>query len=129
MKASLRKMPVINPWLMAAGLLFMGHQLTQKVLGLYLPLADSYLDPFLCAPLLLSGLLAERQWLFGKGAAYRLSLPELALASLLLVLISEWLFPKISAHFTADPLDMVSILAGTLFFQFTLNRPASKPQE
>ena len=52
--------PFLHPLFLGAAALFIAHQLSQKVWGLSLPWADSYLDPLLCMPLLLTGYTAEQ---------------------------------------------------------------------
>lgn len=112
-----------QPWFLVAAALFALHQLAEKGLDLHWPPADDYLDPLLCAPLLLSGLLAERRGLFGRGPGYVLPTAEVAVAVLLLAAISEGLFPYFSSRFTSDPWDVAAIIAGGFLFQFLLNRP------
>jgi hypothetical protein len=98
-------------------LLFLAHQLAQKVWGVVIPWADAYLDPLLCMPLLLTGLAWQQRWLSGRP---RLRLAEIVLATAMVAFFSEWLFPLWSASFTADPCDVAAYFAGAaLFFLFS----------
>lgn len=97
-------------------LLFLAHQLVQKVWGVAIPMADAYLDPLLCMPLLLTGLEWQQRWLSGRP---RLRLAEIILATAVVAFFSEWMFPRWSASFTADPWDVAAFFAGAgLFFLF-----------
>lgn len=97
--------------------LFTAHQVAQKVWGLAVPVADAYLDPLLCMPLLLTGLAWQQQRLSGRP---RLRLAEIILATAMVAFFSEWMFPRWSDSFTADPWDVVAYFAGAgLFFLFS----------
>lgn len=117
-------MKTINtPLFWALSALFLYHQFSQKVLGWSFPLFDHYLDTFLLAPLLLSGLLAEWRDLYRLGPSYIFPLHLVALMCLVLLVISELLFPALSRSFTADLYDGVSIFLGSCFFYLFMNRP------
>jgi hypothetical protein len=90
------------------GLLFIIHQLTQKLFLWSLPLLDSYLDPLLCVPLLLFGLDRERHHLW-KSAP--LSALNIFILTAFFALLFEGLFPYLSDGFTQDWVD--------IFFYFT----------
>lgn len=109
-------------------LVFLLHQIGQKIIGIQVPLLDQYLDTFLMAPLLLTGLLAEWRDLYQLGKGYVFSVFEVTLISLFLCFVSEILFPFFSDGFTADFFDVIAILSGGLFFYFFLNRPSVKGQ-
>lgn len=97
--------------------LFLAHQLVQKVWGVAIPVADAYLDPLLCMPLLLTALTWQQRWLSGRP---RLRLAEIILATAVTAFVSEWLFPRWSASFTADSWDVAAYFAGAgLFFLFS----------
>jgi hypothetical protein len=103
-------------FLIVSLLFFLAHQLAQKVWGLAIPAADAYLDPLLCMPLLLTGLAWQQRWLSGRS---RLRPLEILMATALVAFVSEWLFPRWSASFTADPWDVAAYFAGAgLFFLF-----------
>ncbi|MCB9273996.1 MAG: hypothetical protein H6564_08135 [Lewinellaceae bacterium] len=95
--------------------LFIGHQLSQKVLRISVPLADGYLDNLLCMPLLLPGLQLQQRWLFGKRA---LSAGDIWIATAFVAVVSEWLFPRLSVAFTADAWDVAAYFAGGLGYYF-----------
>ena len=107
-------------------LVFLLHQICQKLIGLQVPLLDQYLDTFLMAPLLLTGLLAEWRDLYQLGRDYVFSTFEVILISLFLCFVSEVLFPFFSDGFTADFFDVMAILSGSLFFFFFLNQPGTQ---
>ncbi len=112
-----------NPFFWTLGSLFVFHQLSQKVLGLPLTFLDHYLDTFLLAPLLLTGLLAEWRDLYQLGDAYTFPLPVVGLLCLVLLISSEVVFPALSKAFTPDRYDALSIILGTCVFYIFMNRP------
>ena len=113
MKAYLHPLPLV------AAILFILHQISQKVWGLSIPLADHYLDNLLCMPLLLPGYAAEQRWLWGRN---KLRFYEVILVTAVLSGVFEWVFPLISSGFTADNWDIVAYFTGTLiYFVFECN--------
>ncbi len=107
----------------ALALLFVFHQLSQKILGWSLTFLDHYLDTFLLAPLLLTGLLAEWRDLYQLGNRYTFPLPVVGLLCLVLLITSEVVFPALSTAFTPDLYDALSIVLGSCFFYLLMNRP------
>lgn len=101
----------LHPFFLCCAALFVLHQIGQKALGWSVPLADNYLDTLLCMPLLLTGFRAEQRWLWGRGD---LSLWETLGITALLSFVFEWVFPRISAGFTADWIDVAAYFAGAL---------------
>ena len=97
------------------------HQVFQKVLHQPIPFADHYLDNLLVTPILLTFLIVERRILFRRGASYHLSPFEIILATVLIALICELLFPYLSSDFVTDWLDLVFYAAGSLIFYFAIN--------
>jgi len=89
--------------------LFVLHQVAQKVLGLQIPLADAYLDPLLCMPLLLYGLEWERRRLWGRP---ELSTGIVLCLTAILAVLFEWFFPYLHAGFTSDWIDVALYFAG-----------------
>lgn len=107
-------------------LLFILHLITQRLLHMALPWADSYLDSLLAMPVILTLWLAERQWLFKRGNNYRLSVLQVFIAVVYIAVIMEALFPKLSPRFTGDWIDVLCYAAGAAIFYFTINRSAPK---
>lgn len=113
---------LLHPAFLLCAALFVAHQFSQKVFGLALPVLDSYLDPLLCMPILLSLFLAERRWLFRKSNAYVLPKGEVLGLVLILTVLFEVGFPAFSTQFTGDVWDAVAYVIGGLFFYKVLNR-------
>ncbi|WP_207493668.1 hypothetical protein [Aridibaculum aurantiacum] len=105
--------------------LFIIHQVMQKGMNMHHPFMDSYLDNLVAMPVILTLLLAERQWLFKKGNTYRLPALDIALATLYIILITEILFPLFSEKFTGDWVDAICYALGSLLFYFTINKISS----
>lgn len=97
-------------------MLFLIHQLLQKVFFVNLELVDAYLDNLLAMPIVLTLLQAERYWLSGSNSKNRLSMLELIMCTIYICLASELLFPMFSPAFTADPVDLAVYFTGTLLY-------------
>ena len=108
-----------NPYWWAAVAAFVLHQLAQKAMGLRSGFLDDYLDPFLCAPILLGLWLVERRYLF---RAPSLSAPETAIAVLLLAIVFEEVFPRYEEGFRRDWVDYLFYALGGVYFYFLVNR-------
>lgn len=110
-----------SPVFLICCILFIVHQLLQKVLGIKLPVIDAYLDSFLLMPLLLTLLVVERRWLFRRGNSYSLKLLDIVMATLLISVVTELVFPALSIRFTADWWDVLAYGLGSMLFYFTIN--------
>lgn len=94
-------------------LLFMLHQLLQKGLGIHLPFLHAYLDPFLSMPIVLGLLDRERI----RRYDWRPLQPwEIAVTTLLFVLLFECGFPLWNPAFTADWWDVPAYGAGAVLY-------------
>ena len=82
-------------------LLFVLHQILQKVVGLSFPLADNYLDPLLCMPIVLNLIVLERRFLRNRPE-YTLPRSHIFGYFLLISIISELIFPIWSEQMTSD---------------------------
>lgn len=110
-----------NPVFLICCLLFMLHQVIQKILTFPILLADAYLDNFLSTPIILTLMLVERRWLFNDNK-YRFTVSEVVIATIVILLITELVFPYISTRFTGDGYDIIFCGAGSLLFYGTINK-------
>lgn len=108
-----------NPYWWAAVVAFVLHQVAQKGLKLNSAFLDDYLDPFLAAPVLLGLWLLERRYIF---RAPRLSALETAVATLLLAIVFEEIFPRYEEGFRRDWVDYVFYALGGVYFYVLINR-------
>lgn len=108
-----------NPWWWVAVVVFVLHQVAQRGMGLELGALDSYLDPFLAAPILLGLWLFERQLVFRVP---QLSWFETAVATLVLAILFEEVFPRYEEGFRRDVIDYAFYGLGGLYFYFLINR-------
>lgn len=111
-----------SPVFIICCIIFIIHQVMQKMLDLSFAPFDRYLDNLLAMPIILTLLLAERRWLFKRGNQYTLSLLEIAMATLFILMISEIIFPALSSRFTADWKDVIFYIAGSLIFYLVINK-------
>lgn len=118
-----------SPVFIICALLFVVHQVLQKGLAITFPMVDRYLDNLLTMPIILSLLLVERQYLFKRGKAYRLSALDVVVATVFITLISEIIFPLLSKDFTTDWWDVAFLGLGSLIFYVTINTIPSKGKD
>jgi len=112
--------PIVkNPVFLVSLLLFVLHQITQKVLHIQISWADHYLDMFVLMPIVLTLYTLERRYLFLQKA-YTITLLEALAATLLVGIISEILFPRWSSRFTRDPLDFIYLVLGAAIYYTSL---------
>lgn len=117
-----------SPVFIICALLFIVHQVLQKGLDITFPMFDRYLDNLLAMPIILSLLLVERQYLFKRGKAYRLSTLDVVVATVFIALISEIIFPLLSPKFTTDWWDVAFLALGSLIFYITINQIPTKEE-
>ena len=108
-----------NPWWWLAVVVFVLHQVGERAFDLSLGAVDSYLDPFLAPPILLGLWLFERQLVFRQP---RLSWFETAVATLVLAVVFEEVFPVYEEGFRRDVVDYAFYGLGGLYFYFLINR-------
>ncbi|MEM8970220.1 MAG: hypothetical protein AAGE93_27645 [Bacteroidota bacterium] len=118
-----------SPVFIICALLFIAHQVLQKGLDITFPLIDRYLDNLLTMPIILSLMLVERQYLFKRGKAYRLSALDVIVATVFITLISEIIFPFFSKKFTTDWWDVAFLALGSLIFYITINTIPTKEKD
>lgn len=114
---------LLQPAFLFVFIVFLLHQFVEKILNFHVPILDNYLDPLLCTPIMLTFLLFERRVFFRQGGTFTHSRLEIFVATICIICISELLFPYLSPKFTADWLDVVGMLCGSLYFYFFINVP------
>ncbi|WP_198661732.1 hypothetical protein [Lewinella sp. IMCC34183] len=112
-----------NPFWWIAVVAFVLHQVAQLGFGLRSGLLDGYLDPFLCPPVLLGLWLLERRVIFRVP---RLTALETAVATLLLAVLFEEVFPRYEEGFSRDVIDYLFYGLGGVYFYFLVNRHPKK---
>lgn len=112
---------ISSPIFIASSILFLVHQIMQKGLDIHFTPIDRYLDNLLAMPIILTLLMIERRYLLGRKHDYSLSFLEILIATLVIMLIAEILFPLWSNDFTTDWWDIVFYALGSLIFYHTVN--------
>lgn len=108
-----------NPWWWLAVVAFVVHQGVQWGLGVHQAYVDAYLDPLLAMPVLLGLWLLERQLIF---RVQRLQLLETAVATVLLSVLLEEVFPRYEPGFRHDAVDYVFYALGGVYFYLFINK-------
>ncbi len=105
---------------------FVLHQILQKVLQIGLPFLDAYLDPFCAGALALFLVRFERAKIFGRNYLSKL---EIAVVTLVVIFISEFVLPTISHRFVQDWADALTIALGAqyyLVFKYRIKKGGAK---
>src|SRR5690606_31750794 len=105
--------------------LFILHQYLQKIAGISLSLADSYLDPLLCMPILLHLIVLERK-LFHRRTEYTLSLSHIVGYVLLVSILCELVLPICNEQMTAAPWDIACYALGGFIYVAVATRYLQK---
>jgi hypothetical protein len=111
-----------SPVFLICLVIFLVHQVLQKVLNIHYPLLDHYLDNILAMPVILTFFLAEKRWLFKKGNEYALSTLEIVIATIYIIIVTELIFPLFSDKFKGDWLDVILYAIGSIIFYYTINK-------
>ncbi|KAA3611375.1 MAG: hypothetical protein DWQ05_20610 [Calditrichaeota bacterium] len=83
---------------------------------------SSYLDDFLCLPLLLAGILYVQQRFVFKEQTYYLPIKQVIFSVLFIALVFEGILPWISQNHTRDLFDIIAYAGGAVLFHFFINR-------
>ncbi len=111
-----------SPVFIICSLLFIIHQWMQKLMDIHFSLFDRYLDNLLAMPIILTLLMIERRYLLGRNQSFRLSALEIIIATIVIILAAEVIFPILSRNFTTDWWDLFFYSAGSVIFWLTINR-------
>jgi len=115
-----------SPVFIICTVIFIIHQLVQKVLDIHFLLFDRYLDNLLAMPIILTLLMIERRYLLGRKRTFSLSVLEIIIATTFIVLVAEIAFPLLSRDFTTDWWDLLFYALGSFIFYLTINQRASR---
>lgn len=110
-----------SPIFILCAVIFIIHQLMQKVMDIHFTLFDSYLDNLLAMPIILTLLMIERRYLLGRKQLFSLSVLEIFIATFFIVVVAEIVFPLLSSDFTADWWDLLFYALGSFIFYLTIN--------
>jgi hypothetical protein len=110
-----------KPFFIISCALFIAHQVLQKIMHVPMGFIDHHLDNLLLMPILLTLLVAERRVIFKRGAQYRLSKTEVVMATALIVVVVEIIFPALSRDFKTDWFDLAFYSLGSVIFYLTIN--------
>lgn len=111
-----------NPFFVAACLLFWVNQYLEKIQGIYLPFVHAYLDDILAMPVVLGITLQVFQWIHPKKSAFRFTPVQVIVGWLYFSFLFEFLLPKWSDIYVADPIDVLMYGLGCLLFYRLINR-------
>lgn len=112
---------VKSPIFILCTVVFIIHQLMQKVMNIHFTLFDSYLDNLLAMPIILTLLMIERRYLLGRNHFFSLSILEIFIATFFIVVVAEIVFPLLSRGFIRDWWDLPFYALGSFIFYLTIN--------
>ncbi len=108
-------------WLVLV-IIFISHQILQKGFEIEIEWIDNYLDPLLFSPLILFLYNLELNYIQYKNKPWPpLSNNQIIASTLIFCVFSELVLPKLSSNFTYDLLDILAIIAGSIYFKFSMN--------
>jgi hypothetical protein len=96
-------------------IIFIMHQVLEKIDNVSVELADNYLDALVCMPIILQLIVWERRFLL-SDPFNKLPIMHCAGYFMVIAIAAELLFPSISSRFTADYIDIFCYGAGTLLY-------------
>jgi hypothetical protein len=114
-----------NPVFLVCLLLAIVNQILEKIFAVFIPIVHSYLDDFLCFPIVLTLGLAAYRW---YNPQYKLTAWHIRPVVLFYALYFEWYLPQISTAYTSDIVDVLMYVLGALIFQRYVNRSSSDLQ-
>lgn len=100
-------------WLIAFGVVAIGHQVLQKYYGIQLPWLHAYLDDLLAMPLILGLWRWERNLWWQEGTLRKRDIAGLTIVTFILF---EFVLPSYSTAFTADWYDGLAYSGGSILF-------------
>lgn len=111
---------LLHPLFLVAVALAAANQALERN-GIFIPVMHSYLDDLLCFPIVLTvGLAGYR--VFYTNQSYVLGPWHVWPVAGLYTIVFEVVLPSYSSVYTADALDVVAYVAGTLAFMRWINR-------
>lgn len=113
-----------NPIFIFASLAFWINQYIEKVAGIFIPIYHSYGDDLMAMPVVFGLCLQVMRWWHPDREQLTFSKKQVLLGFVYFSLVFEVLLPLRSVTYTADPLDVLCYLFGTLLFLKFMNKPA-----
>ena len=117
-------MKFLSPLFWISSLVFTTNQILEAS-GIYLPFIHSYLDDFLCPPIVLGFALFIQQQFTYRNRFYVLSAKMIAFFVIWYSLIFEVILPISSEQFHADPWDVLAYTLGGFLFYLKGNKPVN----
>lgn len=111
-----------NPYFLMACLLFWVNQYLEKQLGIFIPWVHTYGDDLLAMPVVLGITLQIFRWIHPLKAQFRFTKTQIVVGWLYFSFLFEFLLPKWSDLYTADPWDVLAYAVGSLLFYRLINR-------
>ena len=115
-------MKFFSPLFWISTLVFTVNQILEAS-GIFLPFIHSYLDDFLCSPIVLGFALFIQQQFTYRNRFYVLSAKMIVFFVIWYSLIFEVLLPMSAEQFRADPWDVVAYSLGGFLFYIKGNKP------
>lgn len=116
------KKTLLNPVFLVCLFLATLNQVLERVFKVFVPIVHSYLDDFLCFPIVLTlGLAAYRL----RWPNYQLSVWHIWPIVLIYSVYFEWHLPQTSTAYTSDVVDVLMYVLGALVFQQFINRSST----
>ncbi|SFB51271.1 magnesium citrate secondary transporter [Algoriphagus aquimarinus] len=112
-----------------ASITFWINQYLEKALGIVVPVYHSYGDDLMAMPVVFGICLQLMRWWHPNGEELTFTTRQVVVGLVYFSLVFEVLLPFKSTTYTADPLDVVCYVIGTLVFLKFMNKPAPQSKK
>lgn len=111
-----------NPLFLISCLLFWVNQLLEKQFEIFIPWVHAYLDDLLVKPVVLGITLQVFRWIHPQKDQFIFTKVQILVGWLYFSFLFEFLLPKWSDLYTADPWDILAYGIGAILFYQFINR-------
>ena len=112
------KRSLLNPVFLVCVFLAIVNQILEKGFGVFVPFIHSYLDDFLCFPIVLTLGLAVYRFTYPE---YRLNRWHIIPTFIVYSVYFEMYLPQTSSAYTSDFYDLIAYLCGLTVFGYFIN--------
>ncbi len=118
-----------HPIFIFASMVFWVNLYLEKSLGIFVPFYHSYGDDLIAMPVVFGICLQLMRWIHPMKGELIFNKKQLVIGLIYFSIVFEIILPRISAVYTADLLDVLCYLIGTLVFHKIMNKPAPQSKK
>ena len=118
-----------HPIFIVAASAFWINQYLEKTLEIFVPTYHAYGDDLMAMPVVFGICLQLMRWFHPLKSELTFSKKQLLIGLIYFSVIFELVLPQLSTAYTADLLDVLCYLVGTLVFYRFMNKPVHQPRK